>query len=159
MLPLFFIFDYAFSSSSQTSCPSLQPCGQSSLTPLLVLFPLGRPRGSPFLCFFKSVLAQAADGADPIFGNVFPLGAGSNAVFGITGGRIILITTGAQILFHNHFSLSIERWAFLSRSSACRDLPVRGRDEPRRGPFHGRCRGWRPGCSSWPPWPDRTYRR
>ena len=46
-------------------------------------------------------LAYAANGANPIFGNVFESGAGSNAGIGITFGGIVNITTGVtDVLFH-----------------------------------------------------------
>lgn len=46
-------------------------------------------------------LAYAANGANPIFGNVFESGAGSNAGIGITFSGIVNITTGVtDVLFH-----------------------------------------------------------
>jgi len=53
----------------------------------------------------ERVLAQAADGAYPILGNVFPLGAGSDAAFGIAHFGIIDVTAGALVLFHDISSL------------------------------------------------------
>ena len=46
----------------------------------------------------EHVLAQAADGADPIFGDIFPGGAGSDAAVGIADGGVIDIAAGADIL-------------------------------------------------------------
>ena len=46
-----------------------------------------------------------------------------------------------------------------SRSSGSADPRRPCRGGPRRGPFHGRCRGWRPDCTSWPASPARTCRR
>ena len=46
-----------------------------------------------------------------------------------------------------------------SRSTGSADPQRPCRVSPRPGPSRGRCRGWRPGCTSWPAWPARTYRR
>ena len=48
---------------------------------------------------FKSVLIKAADGADEVFGKVFPLGAGGDAIVGVAFGGIVFITAGANV-FH-----------------------------------------------------------
>jgi len=45
------------------------------------------------------------------------------------------------------------------RSSGSADPRRPCRDGPRRGPSRGRCRGWRPDCTSWPASPARTCRR
>lgn len=59
----------------------------------------------------KLFLACTAQGADPIGGEIFPLGAGSNAVVGITGGLIIDIAAGlALILLYLRFLLSASYW-------------------------------------------------
>ena len=44
-----------------------------------------------------------------------------------------------------------------STGSAGPQRPCHGGLRP--GPSRGRCHGWRPGCTSWPAWPARTYRR
>ncbi len=61
------------------------------------------------LRFLKSVLAEAAGGADPIGGNIFPGSAGSYAVIGIANGGIVFIAAGANVFFHNCISLDIFR--------------------------------------------------
>ena len=93
------------------------------------------PLSSFPLCLLESVLTQSADGADPIFGNIVPFGAGSNAVFGIAGSGIILITAGAYILFHHRVLLCPHKLG-ISRniSSAYPPEPCRG--GPHREPFH-----------------------
>ena len=57
---------------------------------------------SGFLGFFgELVFAYAADGADPIFRQIFEFGAGSNVVFRITGSLIIYITANVtNVFFH-----------------------------------------------------------
>ena len=45
----------------------------------------------------------------------------------------------------------------IRRSSASAGPRKPCRDGLRRGPSHGRCRGWRPGSAPWPSWPARTY--
>lgn len=55
---------------------------------------------SGFLGFFgELVFAYAADGADPIFRQIFEFGAGSNVVFRITGSFIIYITANVTNVF------------------------------------------------------------
>jgi hypothetical protein len=59
-----------------------------------------------FLLLFcrEVVLAYAADGAYPVFGDVFEGGAGGDAVVGVAHFRVIHVTTGvANVLFHTFF--------------------------------------------------------
>ena len=56
------------------------------------------------LRFFEYALVQTANGADPIFGNLFPGGAGGNAVIRIAYSGIVFIAAGANV-FHSRFSL------------------------------------------------------
>ena len=51
--------------------------------------------------FRELFLAQAADGAHPIFGDIFPGRAGSDAVVRIAGFGVIDITAGALVLIHD----------------------------------------------------------
>jgi hypothetical protein len=52
----------------------------------------------------KLFLADAAVGADPILGDIFPLGAGGDAVIGISDCLIIDIAANdTDILFHVNF--------------------------------------------------------
>ena len=51
----------------------------------------------------KSILAKAAGGADPIFGDVLPGCAGGYTVFGIAQGGVINIAAGA-LVFHKEAS-------------------------------------------------------
>ena len=54
------------------------------------------------LLYREVVLANAADGANPVFGNVFKSCAGSDAAIGVSYFRVIHITTSvANVLFHN----------------------------------------------------------
>lgn len=49
----------------------------------------------------KLVLADAAEGANPIFGDVFPGGAGSDAIVGITCCGIVNVTADfTYVLVH-----------------------------------------------------------
>ena len=57
-----------------------------------------------FLLLFKSVFAQTADGADPIFGNVFPGSAGGHTVIGIADSGIVFIAAGAGVFIHSNVS-------------------------------------------------------
>ena len=77
---------------SYTICPLLQNKNGGALSPLPLLSDL---------CFRERVLAQAADGAHPILGNVFPGGAGSDTGIGIAHFGIVNITAGALVL-HGH---------------------------------------------------------
>ena len=51
-----------------------------------------------FLLGGEHVLAQAADGADPILGDIFPGGAGGDAAVGVADGGVIDIAAGADVL-------------------------------------------------------------
>ena len=55
----------------------------------------------------KSILSQAADGANPVFRDIFPGSAGSDSAFGIAGFGIIDITAGAFVL-HGDASFLID---------------------------------------------------
>jgi hypothetical protein len=68
---------------------------------------------------FEFVLAGAADGAYPIFREVFPFGAGFDAVIGISLGLVINVSAdSANIFFHRvssvAFSVSAVRITGLS---------------------------------------------
>ena len=54
----------------------------------------------------KSVLAQAADGAHPILGDILPFGAGGDAAVGIADFGIVDVTAGAFKFFHGGFLLA-----------------------------------------------------
>ena len=49
----------------------------------------------------KGILAKSASGADPIFGNILPGRARSDAVFRVAQSGVIDIAAGA-LVFHNH---------------------------------------------------------
>lgn len=51
---------------------------------------------------------------------------------------------------------SLKSWFWISRSSASAGPQKPCHDGPRRGPSHGRCRGWHPGSAPWPSWPAQT---
>ena len=51
------------------------------------------------------VFAYHAKGALEIFGNILPLGAGSNATLGITGCFIIFPAAKIANIFHNNYLL------------------------------------------------------
>ena len=65
---------------------------------------------------FEHILCDSADRANPIIGDIFKSGAGSDAGIRIPGGRVIYVTTnGAYILLHNKSPLIcvqsfINRW-------------------------------------------------
>ena len=48
----------------------------------------------------KSILAQTADGANPILRDVLPGGARGNSAFGIADLRIVDVPAGAFVLSH-----------------------------------------------------------
>ena len=62
----------------------------------------------------KHILAETADGANPILRYFFPRRAGGYTVFRIAGSGIILITTGTNVL-HNQISFSFFCPALISR--------------------------------------------
>ena len=49
----------------------------------------------------KGILAKSASGADPIFGNILPGRARSDAVFRVAQSGVIDIAAGTFV-FHNH---------------------------------------------------------
>ena len=49
------------------------------------------------LLFRKSVFIKTAYGANPIFGNVFPLSAGSDAVFGIAESFVVNVSARTNV--------------------------------------------------------------
>ena len=55
---------------------------------------------SVLLRFGESVLAQAADRALEVIGNVLPFGAGGNAVLRVAGRFVVHIAAGALVLVH-----------------------------------------------------------
>jgi hypothetical protein len=61
------------------------------------------------LSFFRElILAYAADGANPVFGQIFEFGARSDVVFRIAGSFIIDITANfANVFFHYLFPLKV----------------------------------------------------
>ena len=66
------------------------------------------PGKNLLFCFFEHVLADSADGADPVIGNILKGCAGSDAAVGITNLRIIHISAGiTYILIHNKTLLRI----------------------------------------------------
>lgn len=54
----------------------------------------------------EDLLAQRADGADPVSGHVLPGSAGSDAIVGITNSGIVFVATGANVLLHGLSPLS-----------------------------------------------------
>ena len=68
--------------------------GEGSLPLLFLIYLLRR---------IKGILAKAAGGADPIFGDVLPGCAGGYTVFGIAQGGVIDIAAGA-LVFHKEAS-------------------------------------------------------
>ncbi len=58
------------------------------------------------LHFFKCILARSADGADPIFGDFFPRGAGGNAVIRIADYGIIFVAAEADVFCNIHLIVS-----------------------------------------------------
>ena len=59
------------------------------------------------LLFRKSVFSKTAYGANEIFGDVFPLSAGSDAVFGIAESLVVNVSARTNV-FHNAYSLFIK---------------------------------------------------
>ena len=55
----------------------------------------------------KCVLAKTANGASPVIGDIFPLGAGSNSAIGVALRRVVNIAAGANVLFHCHILLKL----------------------------------------------------
>ena len=53
------------------------------------------------LFLYEYVLAEAANGANPIVGNVLKGGAGSDTAVGIANLGIVNIAAGAYVLFHS----------------------------------------------------------
>ena len=49
------------------------------------------------LLFRKSVFIKTAYGANPIFGDVFPLSAGSDAVFGIAESFVVNVSARTNV--------------------------------------------------------------
>ena len=47
----------------------------------------------------KSVLAESANGAFEVLGDVLPLGSGGDAVVGIADRRVVFISTGQTYFF------------------------------------------------------------
>ena len=62
--------------------------GEGSLPLLFLIYLLRR---------IKGILAKAAGGADPIFGDILPGCAGGYTVFGIAQGGVIDIAAGALV--------------------------------------------------------------
>ena len=50
------------------------------------------------LLSLEHILAEAADGAGPGLGDLFPGGAGGNTVVGISDGGVVDVTAGADVL-------------------------------------------------------------
>ena len=67
------------------------------------MFLLPLKKAYSLLSGIKGILAKAADGADPIFGNVLPDCAGGYAVVGVAQGGVIDIAAGAFV-FHGNIS-------------------------------------------------------
>ena len=57
------------------------------------------------LLFGELILTDAAERAEPIFGNIFPSGAGSNAIFGIAEFGVVNITAKITNVLHNNLLL------------------------------------------------------
>ena len=66
-----------------------------------VLFLLPLQKAYSLLCGIKGILAKSAGGADPIFGNILPGRARSDAVFRVAQCGIVNIAAGTFV-FHNH---------------------------------------------------------
>ncbi len=56
------------------------------------------------LFLLKGIFSERADGAYPIFGNIFPCSAGSNSVVGITDRRVVNIPARTNKFFHVKFT-------------------------------------------------------
>ena len=81
--------------------------------PILVhwLFKTSRAKGHEESLFLygEVVLAYAADGAYPVFGDVFKGSAGGDAAVGVAYFGVINVTTGvANVLFHNRHVLKVK---------------------------------------------------
>ena len=60
----------------------------------------------------KSVLAESANGAFEVLGDVLPLGSGGDAVVGVADCGVVFISTGANV-FHN-FKVLLKSFYFSS---------------------------------------------
>ena len=49
------------------------------------------------LLFRKSVFSKTAYGANPVFGDVFPLGSGSDSVFGIAESFVVNVSARTNV--------------------------------------------------------------
>ena len=67
----------------------------------LLLLPL--KKAYSLLCGIKGILAKSASRADPIFGNILPGRARSDAVFRVAQSGVIDIAAGA-LVFHGNIS-------------------------------------------------------
>ena len=61
----------------------------------------------------EHILAQTANRANPILGDIFPLSAGSDSAIGVANSRVINIATGANVLFQDFILLSHKYYAQL----------------------------------------------
>ena len=86
-----FRFYYDFERCKGGTASKKEPALAGSLAMYLIL---------ELLFLLEGILVQSADGANEILGQILPLGAGGNAVVGISYCGIVLITTGANV-FHN----------------------------------------------------------
>ena len=58
------------------------------------------------LTFGELILTDGAQGALEILGDIFPLGAGGNAAFGIAQFLVVFPTANVANVFHNKFLLN-----------------------------------------------------
>ena len=67
-----------------------------------------REHGYRKLCNFEIGFGSAADGADPVFGNIFESGSWSDTGIRIANSRVVFISTEvADILFHGNSFLGL----------------------------------------------------
>ena len=57
------------------------------------------------LFFGEHILTHGAEGAQEVFGDIFPLSAGSNAAFGVAKGLVVFPAANVTNIFHNGFLL------------------------------------------------------
>ena len=59
------------------------------------------------LFFGEVILIYTAKGAEEVFGDIFPLGAGGNAAFGVALLFVVFPTADTAYIFHNDYLLSL----------------------------------------------------
>lgn len=87
--------------SDETACVRAPPVTNGKAHPAGCALPFLRGGTGLFRNLFEHVFADAADGANPVFGNLFELRSGGDASVGIAHcGVVYPLTNGATVLFH-----------------------------------------------------------